>query len=136
MNCITSHTSWFFQFLTRLESSLPLLISFFFLCECMFTHCASRRPALLFSHHFQTGVPTSYSTVLHWPGAHSSNCVKFAQHVFVCKRLLMCVTVWPCKRIFCICSSYLCVHLCFCTKHKLYLQYTIICRRLQRLILK
>lgn len=110
LNCATFHTSWFCQFLTRLDASLPLLKSVFM---WVFTHSAKHRAALLFSHHFQPGVPTSYSTVLHCPGAHSLNCVKFVQRVFV--RTQVCV--WSCKRRFCICSPYLCVRVSLCTTH-------------------
>ena len=76
----------------------------------MFTHSASHRAALLFSHHFQTGVPTSYSTVLRWPGAHSLNCVKFAQRVFCVQAGMHVCAVWSCRRILCICSPYYFLH--------------------------
>lgn len=132
MNCATFHTSWFCQFLTRLDASLPLLKSVFM---WVFTHSASHRAALLFSHDFQPGVPTSYSTVLHCPGAHSSNCVKFVQRVFACTQVCMCVPLWSCKRLFCICSPYLCVHASLCTTHQTWIASKRWFKRLQRLIL-
>lgn len=55
-----------------LEASLPLLKS---------DLCVYTAATLLFSLHSNTGVTTSYSTVLHCPGAHSSNCVKFVKLV-------------------------------------------------------
>lgn len=105
----------------------------------MFTHPASHRAALLFSHHFHTAVPTSYSTVLHCPGAHSSNCVKFMHHGSACTLVRMCVPVWSCKRLFCIRLPYLCVHASLCNApnmNKLHLRdQKSSCKRLQRLFL-
>lgn len=103
----------------------------------MFTLSASHRAALLFSHHFHPGVPTSYSTVLHCPGSHSSNCVKFMQSVFVCMKICIHAPAWSCKRLHHIHLPCLYLHASLCAMHGTWIAYLgsiSSCKNLQRLI--
>ena len=59
---------------SRPAAVLPLLKSV--LCECLHS---GKVTVPLFSHRFQTGVPTSYSAASRRPEAHSSNALKFVQ---------------------------------------------------------
>lgn len=88
--------------------SKPSFAEIIFFYVSVYTHTASHRASLLFSHRFRTGVPTSYSAVFHWPGAHSLNCAKFVQHVFACTQVCKC----SCRRLFCICLPCLCELVC------------------------